>query len=62
MEQISNYAYPLFLQRAYKAYHAWTISALQLHPDGIVACDEAACGELKVDTYKYFKEIYKNEK
>ena len=41
--------------------HAWTISALQLHPDGIVACDEAACGELKVDTYKYFKEIYKDE-
>ena len=42
--------------------HAWTISALQLHKDGIIACDEAACGELKVDTYKYFKEIYKNEK
>ena len=42
--------------------HAWTISALQLHPDGIIACDEAACGELKVDTYKYFKEIYKNER
>ena len=42
--------------------HAWTISALQLHTDGIIACDEAACGELKVDTYKYFKEIYKNEK
>ena len=41
--------------------HAWTISALQLHKDGIVACDEDACGELKVDTYKYFKEIYKNE-
>ena len=32
------------------------------HPDGIIACDEDACGELKVDTYKYFKEIYKNEK
>lgn len=42
--------------------HAWTISALQLHQNGIIACDEAACGELKVDTYKYFKEIYKNEK
>ena len=42
--------------------HAWTISALQLHQDGIIACDEDACGELKVDTYKYFKEIYKNEK
>lgn len=40
--------------------HAWTISALQMHPNSIVACDEAACGELKVDTYKYFKEIYKN--
>jgi len=39
-----------------------TISALQLHKDGIIVCDEAACGELKVDTYKYFKEIYKNEK
>lgn len=36
--------------------HAWTISVLQLHPDGIVACDEAACGELKVNTYRYFKE------
>ena len=42
--------------------HAWTISALQLHQDGIIACDEDACGELKVDTYKYFKEIYANEK
>ena len=42
--------------------HAWTISALQLHKDGIIVCDEPACGELKVDTYKYFKEIYKNEK
>ena len=30
--------------------HAWTISALQLHPNGIIACDEPACGELKVDT------------
>ena len=42
--------------------HAWTISALQMHPCGIIACDEDACGELKVDTYKYFKEIYKDEK
>lgn len=42
--------------------HAWTVSALQLHQNGIIACDEAACGEIKVDTYKYFKEICKNEK
>lgn len=27
-----------------------------------VEAAEAACGELKLDTYKYFKEIYKNEK
>jgi glucosamine-6-phosphate deaminase len=35
---------------------------LQLHKDGIIACDEPACGEINVDTYKNFKEIYKNEK
>lgn len=35
----------------------WTISALQLHPHGIIVCDEAAAGELKVSTYKYFKDI-----
>ncbi|MGE4584383.1 MAG: glucosamine-6-phosphate deaminase [Sphaerochaeta sp.] len=36
---------------------SWTCSALQLHPKAIIVCDEAACGELKVDTYKYFKDI-----
>jgi len=35
----------------------WTITALQLHPKGIIVCDEAACAEIKVGTYKYFKEI-----
>ena len=42
--------------------HAWTISALQLHKDAIIACDEAACGELTVDTYKYFLDIEKKER
>ena len=42
--------------------HARTISALQLHADAIIACDEAACGELRVDTYKFFKDVCKNEK
>jgi glucosamine-6-phosphate deaminase len=37
----------------------WTISALQLHPKGIIVCDEAACSELKVGTYRYFKDIEK---
>ena len=35
----------------------WTISALQLHQHGIIVCDEAATDELKVGTYKYFKDI-----
>ena len=39
---------------------AWTISALQQHPHGIIVCDEAACEELKVSTYKYFKDIEKD--
>ena len=38
----------------------WTITALQMHPHGIIVCDEAACDELKVGTYKYFKDIEKN--
>lgn len=38
----------------------WTISALQLHPHGIIVCDEAATDELKVGTYKYFKDIERN--
>ena len=35
----------------------WTISALQMHQHAVIVCDEAACGELKVDTYRYFKDI-----
>ncbi len=38
----------------------WTISALQMHQHGIIVCDEAATDELKVSTYKYFKDIEKN--
>lgn len=37
----------------------WTISALQMHPHAIIVADEDACGELKVDTYRYFKDIEK---
>lgn len=40
--------------------HVYTISALQVHPHGIVVCDEAACDDLKVGTYRYFKDIEKN--
>jgi glucosamine-6-phosphate deaminase len=34
--------------------HLWTVSALQLHPKAIIACDESATMELKVKTLKYF--------
>jgi len=37
--------------------HLWTISALQLHPKGIIVCDEDAVDELKYGTVKYFKDI-----
>ena len=45
----------------------WTCSALQLHNGAIIACDEAACveaacGELTVDTYKYFLDIERGER
>ncbi len=39
--------------------HMWTVSALQLHPHGIIVCDDAATVELKVGTVNYFKDIEK---
>ena len=35
----------------------WTVSACQNHPHAIIVADEAACDELKVSTYRYFKDI-----
>ena len=40
--------------------HVCTISAMQVHPHGIVVCDEPATAELKVGTYRYFKDIEKD--
>ena len=40
--------------------HTCTLSALQNHPHGIIVCDELAAGELKVNTYRYFKDIEKD--
>ncbi len=37
--------------------HQWTISALQTHPAGIIVCDDPAAEELRVSTYRYFKDI-----
>lgn len=38
----------------------WTISALQQHAHSIIVADEAAADELKVGTYRYFKDIEKD--
>ncbi len=35
----------------------WTITALQLHQKAIIVADESATMELKVGTYRYFKDI-----
>ncbi len=40
--------------------HSWTITGLQVHPKGILVCDEPAAEELKVSTYRYFKDIEKD--
>lgn len=37
--------------------HLWTISALQLHRQALIVCDEPATQELKVKTVKYFTEL-----
>ncbi|MCQ2271250.1 MAG: glucosamine-6-phosphate deaminase [Bacteroidales bacterium] len=38
----------------------WTVSVLQMHPKGIIVCDDAACDELTYGTVKYFKDIEKD--
>lgn len=37
--------------------HRWTITAMQTHPAGIIVCDDAAAEELRVSTYRYFKDL-----
>lgn len=43
------------IEQAYN--HAWTVSALQTHPKGMIICDDAATYELRVGTYRYFRDI-----
>ena len=40
--------------------HMCTLSALQMHRHAIIIADEDACMELKVSTYRYFKDIERN--
>lgn len=40
--------------------HVWTISALQMHPHGIIVCDKPATKDLSESTVRYFMDIEKN--
>lgn len=40
--------------------HQCTLSALQMHRKAVIICDEEATMELKVATYRYFKDIEKD--
>jgi len=42
--------------------HVCTLSCLQNHEDGIIVCNEASVGELKVNSYRYFKAVEQAEK
>lgn len=39
--------------------HIWTLSCIQLHPHGLIVCDDASTVEMKVGTVNYFKDIEK---
>jgi len=56
---VSGHSKALALRHAIEGSinHMWTVSALQMHQNGIIVCDEEATAELKVGTVKYFKDI-----
>ncbi|HPJ60776.1 MAG TPA: glucosamine-6-phosphate deaminase [Bacteroidales bacterium] len=37
--------------------HMWTASILQMHPKGIIVCDEPATMEMQMETVKYFTNL-----
>lgn len=41
--------------------HYCTLSGLQNHPAGTIVCDELSIGELKVNSYRYFKAVEEAE-
>ena len=55
-----NKAHALYQAVEGAVNHMWTISILQMHPKGIIVCDDASTVELKVGTVNYYKDIEKN--
>jgi len=56
---VSGHAKARALQQAVEGgvNHMCTVSCLQLHPHGIIVCDEASTVEMKVGTVNYFRDI-----
>jgi len=59
---VSGYNKAHALQQAVElgVNHMWTVSCLQLHPHGMIVCDDASTFDMKVGTVNYFKDIEKN--
>jgi len=59
---ISSYNKARALQKVVEegVNHMWTVSVLQMHPRGMIVCDDESTMELKVATVKYFKDIEKD--
>ena len=55
-----NKAHALQQSVEYGVNHMCTLSCLQLHPHGMIVCDDASTVEMKVGTVNYFKGIEKN--
>ena len=55
-----NKAHALQQAVEYGVNHMWTVSCLQLHPHGIIVCDDSATVDMKVGTVNYFKDIEKD--
>lgn len=53
----SHKAYALRMAVEEGVSHMWTVSAIQMHPNAMIVCDEDATLELRVKTVKYFKGI-----
>lgn len=58
-DPVTGHAKALALQAAVEGCvnHMWTISTLQLHPKGMMVCDEPSTMELKVKTVRYFQQL-----
>lgn len=59
---VNGYGKARALQKAVEegVNHMWTVSALQMHKQSIIVCDEPATMELKVGTVRYFQSIEKD--